>query len=40
VSGAASDQNCGFFQLPHWLTVRKRQRMVAGAQIVRHELAG
>ena len=32
--------DCGFFQLPRWLTVRKLQRMVAGTQIVRHELAG
>ncbi len=32
--------DCGFFQLPRWLTVRKLQRMVQGAQIVRHELAG
>jgi len=32
--------DCGFFQLPRWLTVRKLQRMVEGAKIVRHELAG
>lgn len=32
--------DCGFFQLPRWLTVKKLQRMVEGAQIVRHELAG
>ena len=32
--------DCGFFQLPRWLTVRKLQRMVAGTQIVRRELAG
>ncbi len=32
--------DCGFFQLPRWLTVRKLQRMVEGVQIVRHELAG
>jgi hypothetical protein len=40
VSGAAADQNSGFFQFPRWLTVRNPQRMVAGVQIVRHELAG
>jgi 5-methyltetrahydropteroyltriglutamate--homocysteine methyltransferase len=32
--------DCGFFQLPCWLTVRKLQRMVEGTKIVRHELAG
>ncbi len=32
--------DCGFFQLPRWLTVRKLQRLVAGTRIVRHELAG
>lgn len=32
--------DCGFFQLPRWLMVKKLQRMVEGAQIVRHELAG
>lgn len=32
--------DCGFFQLPHWLTVKKLQGMVEGAKIVRHELAG
>jgi hypothetical protein len=32
VSGAAADQNSDFFQFPRWLTVRKSQRMVAGAK--------
>jgi 5-methyltetrahydropteroyltriglutamate--homocysteine methyltransferase len=32
--------DCGFFQLPRWLTVLKLRRMVEAAALVRHELAG
>ncbi|MGQ4808874.1 2-hydroxypropyl-CoM lyase [Candidatus Entotheonellaceae bacterium PAL068K] len=32
--------DCGFFQLPRWLTVLKLQRMVQAAHQVRRELAG
>ncbi len=32
--------DCGFFQLPRWLTVLKLRRMVAGVQLVRRELGG
>ena len=32
--------DCGFFQLPRWLTVLKLRRMVEAAQLVRRELAG
>ena len=32
--------DCGFFQLPRWLAFQKLQRLVEGARIVRHELAG
>jgi 5-methyltetrahydropteroyltriglutamate--homocysteine methyltransferase len=32
--------DCGFFQLPRWLTVLKLRRMVAAVQLVRHELTG
>src|SRR5262245_45717960 len=32
--------DCGFFQLPRWLTVLKLQRMVEATRLVRHELAG
>ena len=30
--------DCGFFQLPRWLTYQKLQAMVDGTKIVRHEL--
>jgi 5-methyltetrahydropteroyltriglutamate--homocysteine methyltransferase len=32
--------DCGFFQLPRWLTVLKLQRMVEAARLVRRELTG
>jgi 5-methyltetrahydropteroyltriglutamate--homocysteine methyltransferase len=32
--------DCGFFQLPRWLTVLKLQRMVDAARLVRRELTG
>ncbi len=32
--------DCGFFQLPRWITYKKLVAMVAGANIVRKELAG
>jgi 5-methyltetrahydropteroyltriglutamate--homocysteine methyltransferase len=32
--------DCGFFQLPRWLTVLKLRRMVEATRLVRHELAG
>ena len=32
--------DCGFFQLPRWITYLKLQAMVAGTNIVRKELAG
>jgi 5-methyltetrahydropteroyltriglutamate--homocysteine methyltransferase len=32
--------DCGFFQLPRWLTVLKLRRMVEAAALVRRELAG
>ncbi len=32
--------DCGFFQLPRWLTVAKLKSMVRGTQIVRSELTG
>ena len=32
--------DCGFFQLPRWLTVLKLRRMVEAARLVRRELAG
>jgi 5-methyltetrahydropteroyltriglutamate--homocysteine methyltransferase len=32
--------DCGFFQLPRWLTVLKLRRMVEATQRVRHELVG
>ena len=32
--------DCGFFQLPRWLSYRKLEAMVAGARIVRGELTG
>jgi 5-methyltetrahydropteroyltriglutamate--homocysteine methyltransferase len=32
--------DCGFFQLPRWLTVLKLQRMVQAARLVRYELTG
>lgn len=32
--------DCGFFQLPRWLTVQKLRRMVEGTQLVRRELGG
>ncbi len=32
--------DCGFFQLPRWLTVLKLRSMVAGVQLVRRELGG
>ena len=32
--------DCGFFQLPRWLTYLKLEALVAGAAIVRKELAG
>ena len=32
--------DCGFFQLPRWITRLKLDAMVAGAQIVRNELEG
>jgi 5-methyltetrahydropteroyltriglutamate--homocysteine methyltransferase len=32
--------DCGFFQLPRWLTLQKLQRMVEGTRIVRRELTG
>jgi 5-methyltetrahydropteroyltriglutamate--homocysteine methyltransferase len=32
--------DCGFFQLPRWLTVLKLRRMVEAAHLVRRELAG
>ena len=30
--------DCGFFQLPRWLSYQKLETMVAGTRIVRHEL--
>ena len=30
--------DCGFFQLPRWLTYLKLESMVAGTEIVRQEL--
>ncbi len=32
--------DCGFFQLPRWVTVKKLESMVAGTKIVRQELTG
>jgi 5-methyltetrahydropteroyltriglutamate--homocysteine methyltransferase len=32
--------DCGFFQLPRWITVMKLRNMVAGTRIVRQELTG
>lgn len=32
--------DCGFFQLPRWVTVQKLNSMVAGTKIVRQELEG
>lgn len=32
--------DCGFFQLPRWLTVQKLQRMVEATHLVRRELCG
>lgn len=32
--------DCGFFQLPRWITYLKLQAMVAGTDIVRKEIAG
>ncbi len=32
--------DCGFFQLPRWLTVLKLRALAAGARLVREELAG
>ena len=32
--------DCGFFQLPRWLTYLKLEALVAGAEIVRKELEG
>ena len=32
--------DCGFFQLPRWLTVLKLRRMVEAAELVRRELVG
>jgi 5-methyltetrahydropteroyltriglutamate--homocysteine methyltransferase len=32
--------DCGFFQLPRWLTVLKLRRMVEATQLVRRELTG
>jgi 5-methyltetrahydropteroyltriglutamate--homocysteine methyltransferase len=32
--------DCGFFQLPRWITVLKLRNMVAGTRIVRQELTG
>jgi 5-methyltetrahydropteroyltriglutamate--homocysteine methyltransferase len=32
--------DCGFFQLPRWLTVLKLRRMVEAARLVRRELTG
>ena len=32
--------DCGFFQLPRWLTYVKLEAMVAGAAIVRREIEG
>ena len=32
--------DCGFFQLPRWLTYLKLESMVAGTEIVRRELGG
>ena len=32
--------DCGFFQLPRWITVKKLESMVAGTKIVRQELTG
>lgn len=32
--------DCGFFQLPRWLSVLKLRRMVEATQLVRRELAG
>ena len=32
--------DCGFFQLPRWLTVLKLRRMVEAVHLIRRELAG
>ena len=32
--------DCGFFQLPRWVSYLKLQAMVAGTEIVRRELEG
>jgi 5-methyltetrahydropteroyltriglutamate--homocysteine methyltransferase len=32
--------DCGFFQLPRWITYLKLQALVAGTKIVRQELEG
>ena len=32
--------DCGFFQLPRWLTVLKLRSLVEGTKIVRRELTG
>jgi 5-methyltetrahydropteroyltriglutamate--homocysteine methyltransferase len=32
--------DCGFFQLPRWLTVLKLRALVAGSNIIRGELTG
>lgn len=32
--------DCGFFQLPRWLTVLKLRRMVEASHLIRHELTG
>jgi len=32
--------DCGFFQLPRWLSFLKLKAMVAGTRIVREEIGG
>ena len=32
--------DCGFFQLPRWITYLKLEAMVKGTKLVRQELAG
>jgi 5-methyltetrahydropteroyltriglutamate--homocysteine methyltransferase len=32
--------DCGFFQLPRWLSALKLKNMVAGTQIIRKEIGG
>ena len=32
--------DCGFFAVPRWVAAQKLERLVAGARLARHRLAG